>query len=110
VIQQIFDSTARTKANAEEVRERFKFIKTNLLALPYETKRDLAKSITEKVEIDFDRHYHIELSISEDIKKYFDKNDNSDDSGDSGGVADSKKPRRPRNTSGGGASYRDDKD
>ncbi|EKD44519.1 MAG: hypothetical protein ACD_71C00113G0001 [uncultured bacterium (gcode 4)] len=96
-IEGILKSMEKAKLNAETVREQFKKIKANLSTLPYETKKDLAKSITETIWVDADRHYRFELSISEDIKKYF---DNGDDSNIIGGEVNPKKPRKPRGPSG----------
>lgn len=85
----------QTRTNIETIRKEFKDFKSNLLSLPYEKKRLLAKSVIETIYINIDRHYRFELCISEDVRKYF------DDSDDSGGGLDSSKPsNKPKKPSG----------
>lgn len=89
----VLKSMEEAKSNIDTIRKEFSDFKSRLLTLPYEIKRELAKSVTEAIYIDIDRHYRFELRISEDIRKYFDW---SDDSGDGpGNIKSSKKPRKP---------------
>lgn len=75
----LVEDIEKAYVNSFKVKDMLLSFKANIDILPYETKKELAKSLVERVWIDLDRHYRFELSISEDIKKYFDDSNDSDD-------------------------------
>lgn len=77
----LLENVERTFENSSKVKEVLLSFKANIDVLPYETKRDLAKSLVERVWVDLDRHYRFELTVTTDIRKYFKGPDDGDDDG-----------------------------
>lgn len=88
----LVDNVERAYENSSKVKELLLSFKANIDVLSYETKKDLAKSLVEKVWVDLDRHYRFELTVTKGIEKYFNGSDGDDHEGPEKPI----KPKRPR--------------